>query len=307
MSYKDTDNNGAISSNEILEENNYYPFGLKHKGYNSNNLQAGYKYKYNGKELQDELGLNMYDYGARNYDPALGRWMNIDAIAEGAYEYTPYRYAFNNPIRYIDPDGNFELDKATIQQYPRLAYYLQNNIQSITSNKRIMSGLLKFGQLSANSVANHVKWGKGPKIVASNLVGANGQFTPNSGSSVLEINKDILDHLEKALMSGSEEALLLVASTLLHEYTHFGDDQDGIDFPGEEGQKFEEFVYGVDIDDLAGAKKVIEQYKKLQEEEKQKKEEENKKKSQGVTSLISNFDNLQQGKYVWDGTKWIKQ
>ncbi|HEX8577837.1 MAG TPA: RHS repeat-associated core domain-containing protein, partial [Flavobacterium sp.] len=54
---------------------NYYPFGLKHNGYNF--VVNGYnlnKYKYNGKELQDELGLNLYDYGARNYDPALGRW-----------------------------------------------------------------------------------------------------------------------------------------------------------------------------------------------------------------------------------------
>ena len=41
-----------------------------------------YNYKYNGKELQDELGLNMYDFGFRNYDPALGRWMNMDAKAE---------------------------------------------------------------------------------------------------------------------------------------------------------------------------------------------------------------------------------
>ncbi|MCD0476767.1 DUF6443 domain-containing protein [Flavobacterium sp. EDS] len=90
---------------EILEENNYYPFGLKHEGYNTDNKQPNYKYKYNGKELQDELGLNMYDYGARNYDSALGRWMNIDPKAELYYSMSPYVYVANNPMRYIDPNG----------------------------------------------------------------------------------------------------------------------------------------------------------------------------------------------------------
>ncbi|WDF61882.1 DUF6443 domain-containing protein [Flavobacterium sp. KACC 22758] len=90
---------------QIVEENNYYPFGLKQKVRGEVINQTVYKYKYNGKELQDELGLNFYDYGARNYDPALGRWMNIDPLAEKMRRYSPYNYAFNNPIFFIDPDG----------------------------------------------------------------------------------------------------------------------------------------------------------------------------------------------------------
>jgi RHS repeat-associated protein len=112
----------------IMEENHYYPFGFKHGNYNQDqyvfvSINTGgdgyytalqpiptgvadtYKYKYNGKEYQDELGLNMYDYGARNYDPAIGRWMNIDPLAEKYYSYSPYNYCVNNPLSFIDPDG----------------------------------------------------------------------------------------------------------------------------------------------------------------------------------------------------------
>ena len=106
LSYSDADGNGSINAaTEIVEENNYYPFGLKHKGYN--NVQNGrdHKYGFGNKEEQDELGMGWIDITARNYDPALGRWMNIDPLADQMRRHSPYNYAFNNPMFFIDPDG----------------------------------------------------------------------------------------------------------------------------------------------------------------------------------------------------------
>ena len=82
---------------------NYYPFGLRHKGYN--NLQTGTqggKYKYNGKELDEDLGLNLYHYGFRLYGPVLGRFPSIDPKADAFPHVSTYNYAENTPINSID-------------------------------------------------------------------------------------------------------------------------------------------------------------------------------------------------------------
>ncbi len=90
---------------------NYYPFGLKHKGYNnvSTSSNIALKKMFNGKELQDDnIGgnqLNWYDFGARNYDAALGRWMNIDPLADKYESVSPYNFVLNNPMMHTDPDG----------------------------------------------------------------------------------------------------------------------------------------------------------------------------------------------------------
>ncbi|MEW7279214.1 RHS repeat-associated core domain-containing protein [Aquimarina sp. 2201CG1-2-11] len=110
LSYTDADNNGTIDPNtEIISEKNYYPFGLTHKGYNGNVSSLGNSTAqlrgFGGKEEQNELGLGWIDITARNYDPALGRWMNLDPLAEQMRRHSPYNYAFDNPIYFIDPDG----------------------------------------------------------------------------------------------------------------------------------------------------------------------------------------------------------
>ena len=105
---KDHQGNNRVVINQsgtVEETNHYYPFGGVFAS--SGNVQP---YKYNGKELDAKKGLNWYDYGARHYDAALGRFTTVDPSAENYYSTSPFTYCLNNPLNYIDPLGTDTVD-----------------------------------------------------------------------------------------------------------------------------------------------------------------------------------------------------
>jgi len=154
--YKDHLGNIRLSYDKnltVIEENNYYPFGLKQKGYN-NSLNYSYgnaqaqKYKYNGKELQDELGLNVIAMDYRQYDSAIGRFYSPDVLSELAYSISPYRFAFNNPVYFSDPTGLFETRKEA-REYKR-----QHHISGGISRQN-------DGTFAINDKKNGISYSKG--------------------------------------------------------------------------------------------------------------------------------------------------
>lgn len=96
---------GGVAASEL---NHYYPFGMR-MAMSETKLDTDQKYRYNGKELQEET--EWFDYGARMYDASLGRWLSLDPLAQQYYSWSPYNYAYNSPIRYSDPDGSIPWDE----------------------------------------------------------------------------------------------------------------------------------------------------------------------------------------------------
>ena len=100
---KDHQGNNRVAINgsgTVMETNHYYPFGGV---FSTSNVQP---YKYNGKELDTKNGLNWYDYGARHYDAALGRFMKQDRFAEKYSALSPYQYGANSPVCNVDVNGD---------------------------------------------------------------------------------------------------------------------------------------------------------------------------------------------------------
>ena len=109
-----------------VQSTDYYPFGL---AYSTNNLNKN-KYLFSGKELQDaSIGgtiLGLYDFGARQYDPVIGRWMSIDLLANKFPDVSPFVYCLNNPINLVDLYGLEPIEDSTDSNWWEQWHYIMN-------------------------------------------------------------------------------------------------------------------------------------------------------------------------------------
>jgi RHS repeat-associated protein len=163
----------TITAGNIIEEDHYYPFGLKIATISSHKLGDGGEGKlsnpflYNGKEMLDENGnLNWYDYGFRNYDPQIGRFVQLDPLTDFYGNLSPYQYAGNDPIANVDLDG---LEEAAADAAAAAAPVLQPALVVPTAEQLAAKAAMKAANTGSSiwSIAGSFLKGVGQSVVGT--------------------------------------------------------------------------------------------------------------------------------------------
>ncbi|WP_299222924.1 DUF6443 domain-containing protein [uncultured Aquimarina sp.] len=147
VTFSDTDGDGVISSLELLSNTDYYPMGLIQEGEFTSSITSDFNYKFQGKELQEDNDINLYDFGSRMYDPSVGRWFNTDP--QNQYG-SPYLALGNNSVIMIDPNGEYS-EAALITGIIVGAYLgaVAGSIKAQNSGKEWYQGFWKGGVVGA--------------------------------------------------------------------------------------------------------------------------------------------------------------
>jgi RHS repeat-associated protein len=273
---------GAEPNHNITNPLHSYFFGSLEP--NRHGGETGYRYGFNGMEMDDEVKGNTgtsYDFGARIYDPRVGRFMSVDPLyRDFAYE-SNYISAGNNPVGMVDINGRYKYpaDKAASYKktYPMITLYLSKFIaKDVENSQTIKEGLHKYsgGNLGPAEVKKMTEWGNNSEAViifdealagddpnADYGMGLYGEYyerqTGFETIKELHISKYMADRVEQVLQDKNstikekQAALMELVGTVLHESVHYGDYLDGArqqksdpsGFGAEPGTAFVEAVY----------------------------------------------------------------
>lgn len=216
------------------------------------------------------------DYGARMYDPVIGRFHTVDPYADAFCSLSEYGYAGNKPILNIDVDGKYILDSKYASTYSVFYNYINNYVNSdVMGSTGIKSGLNNYsgGNLTDEAINLATTNGHEPAVVFTDAPGgkpdASGKYKQgeNEGDAgTIYINTKLAKQLQDASSEDANAALFMIFVTLLHETAHYGDYLDGTVTNGPDiGGLFVEEVftrigltYGLEsIQDIEDAKRII--------------------------------------------------
>ena len=168
------------SNNNVKETINYYPFGSEMRIQDPALIQQTdnnwHPFRFTGKELDNQNGLNMYDFGARWFDVAgVPMWTSVDPLAEKYYNISPYVYCNNNPVMFIDPDGRdygvtIDSEKQTIT-ITATYYATSDSYESAKSSVDMINAQSGKFQYEMNDIPSTVNFNLKAEDIKSNNIG----------------------------------------------------------------------------------------------------------------------------------------
>lgn len=132
-------------------------------------------------------------------------------------------------------------------QYPKFTKYVRHALPQVINEKSIINAFRKYGQIDVTTLKRALSWGAEPHITIKALEGAVGEFNASVDADEINIADWIVQEFEDGhglRKTAYNRKVYLVGVTLLHELVHWADNRDGVDFPDEEGERFEIDVYG---------------------------------------------------------------
>jgi len=176
-------------------------------------------YKFNAKELDEDTGL--YYYGARYYNPRLSIWYGVDPLAEKYPSWSPYAYCGNNPINYIDPDGNFRLPANATRMERRLYNEAIKTIKAVFRDSEFRKAFKDRFKVDDKMIQKMLKDGDGPTIIMNERILDLAHFKSDEDANVIKIDSHLVNTVSQH--KGDRKYIDNLAEMIIHEGGHWAD------------------------------------------------------------------------------------